>query len=258
MEQKVIAIANQKGGVGKTTTAINLAAYLAEMGHKVLLIDLDPQANSTSGLGVSTKKASIYDLLTEKLSADKVVVETPFGGLLLLPSSPELAASEVELVQELGREYKLKGIINQFETDYVIIDCPPSLGLLTVNALTAANQVIIPVQAEFYALEGLSQLLDTINRVKLALNQDLEILGVLLTMHDKRTSLSQDVHDEVSKHFGGQAFEVVIPRNTRLAEAPSHGQPIKTYDKRSKGARSYQRLAKEVHKRANQQEVSHG
>ena len=161
-------------------------------------------------------------------------------------------------MQELGREYKLKSIINQFETDYVIIDCPPSLGLLTVNALTAANQVIIPVQAEFYALEGLSQLLNTINRVKIALNQDLEILGVLLTMHDKRTSLSSDVQEEVNRHFGGQAFDVVIPRNTRLAEAPSHGQPIKTYDKRSKGAKSYQKLAREVHKRAHKQEVKHG
>jgi len=253
----VIAIANQKGGVGKTTTAVNLAVYLAEMDRRVLLIDLDPQANTTSGLGHSTSGHTVYDLLMDKVKADKAVVETVHDGLLLLPASPDLAASEVELVQELGREYKLKGIVSQFDVDYVIIDCPPSLGLLTINALTAANQVIIPVQAEFYALEGVSHLMDTINRVKLALNQDLEILGVLLTMHDKRTSLSGDVHAEITRHFGNKAFDVVIPRNIRLAEAPSHGQPIKTYDKRSKGAKSYQKLAKEVHKRASKQEVKH-
>jgi len=253
----VIAVANQKGGVGKTTTAVNLAVYLADMNQQVLLIDLDPQANTTSGLGLAGQGASIYDALLGRSPVAQIVIETIHDGLLLLPASPELAASEVELVQELGREYKLKQLLSEFDVDYVIIDCPPSLGLLTVNALTAAHQVIIPVQAEFYALEGVSHLLDTINRVKLALNQDLSVLGVLLTMHDQRTTLAQDVQAEITRHFGHQAFEVVIPRNVRLAEAPSHGQPIKVYDKKSKGAKSYKQLAKEVHKRVKQ-EVKHG
>lgn len=245
----IIAVANQKGGVGKTTTALNLAVYLAAMDQRVLLVDLDPQANTTSGLGYGSAAPSIYDVLMERSPLSQAVIETVHDGLLLLPASPDLAASEVELVQELGREYKLKNILSQFDLDYVIIDCPPSLGLLTINALTAAGQVIIPVQAEFYALEGVSHLLDTIKRVRQALNQELDVLGVLLTMHDKRTSLSQDVQAEIARHFGHKTFEAVIPRNVRLAEAPSHGQPIKAYDKRSKGAKSYQQLAKEVHKR---------
>jgi chromosome partitioning protein len=247
----VIAIANQKGGVGKTTTAVNLSAYLAEMGHKVMLIDMDPQANSSSGLGIdpSSLENSIYNALFDYSIADIAVIETPHNGLIVLPSNPELAAAEVELVQEFNREHKLKGLITKFDVDYVIIDCPPSLGLLTINALTAADYVLIPVQAEYYALEGVSHLLDTISRVRQALNPRLDILGVLITMHDSRTALSEQVKAEVEKHFKGKVFDSVIPRNVRLAEAPSFGQPIHKYDKRSKGAKSYKKLAKEVHNR---------
>lgn len=257
----VIAIANQKGGVGKTTTSVNLAAYLAQLGHKVLLIDLDPQANSTSGLGIDPKslESSVYQALFDHKLAASSIVETPHEGLIILPANPELAAAEVELVQELSREHKLKMLIGQFEVDYVIIDCPPSLGLLTINALTAADYVLIPVQAEYYALEGVSHLLETISRVRQALNPDLDLLGVLMTMQDGRTALSSQVQEEVAKHFGAQVFDVVIPRNVRLAEAPSFGQPIHVYDKRSKGAKSYKKLAKEVQSRTKtKKEKKHG
>ncbi|HEX9679292.1 MAG TPA: AAA family ATPase [Candidatus Saccharimonadales bacterium] len=254
----IIAIANQKGGVGKTTTAINLAAYLAELGQKVILIDLDPQANSTSGLGIDAGKlsSSVYDALFDESQTEGAVIETIHGGFLLLPASTDLAAAEVDLVKELSREHKLKNLIAKLSADYIIIDCPPSLGLLTVNALTAADHVLIPVQAEYFALEGVSHLLDTISRVKQALNTQLEILGVLLTMYDSRTALAKGVHAEVKKHFGDKAFDTVIPRNVRLAEAPSYGQPIKHYDRWSKGARSYKQLAKEVHKRSRSKDAS--
>lgn len=246
-----IAVANQKGGVGKTTTSINLGAYLASMGHSVLLVDLDPQANSTSGLGLDKRglTQSMYHALFDPSVAESILHHTSYDQLSLLPATPELAAAEVDLVQELGREHKLKDMLSRLEYDYVIIDCPPSLSLLTINALTASDYVLIPVQAEYYALEGLTQLLETISRVRQALNPQLDLLGVLLTMHDNRTALSDQVHAEVKKHFPGKAFDSVIPRNVRLAEAPSHGKPIKAHDKWSKGARSYKNLAKEVHKR---------
>ncbi len=250
MVQSVIAIANQKGGVGKTTTAINLGSYLANQGQKVLIVDLDPQANTTSGLGTDRNSiaSTVYHGLLDHDMAGEIVRETVHG-VSLIPSSPELAAAEVELVSEQAREYRLKQLLDHYAFDYVLIDCPPSLSLLTINALTAAQHVLIPVQAEYYALEGLGHLLETMKRVRQALNPQLNLLGVLLTMHSSRTTLSTQVHEEVTKHFPGKVFDAIIPRNIRLAEAPSYGTPIHTHDRFSKGARSYKKLAKEVHSR---------
>lgn len=243
----VIAIANQKGGVGKTTTSINLGAYLAKKGYKVLIVDLDPQGNTTSGLGFdkTTLQHDAYSVLLGQSKAIDGIMASPHGPHLL-PASPHLAAAEVELVDLEEREFRLKKAIEAGEYDYVIIDCPPSLGLLTVNALTAATHVLIPVQAEYYALEGLGQLLQTMNRVQQALNPDLDLMGVLLTMHNQRTTLSKQVHEEVKQHFPGKVFNTIIPRNVRLAEAPSYGVPIHVYDRWSRGAKSYRQLAKEV------------
>ncbi len=247
----IIAIANQKGGVGKTTTTINLGAYLAKSGKRVLIVDLDPQGNTSSGLGIDkTKlKTSLYDIMINGNEAKKVVMKTPFHGLQVLPAAPILAAAEVELVNTAQREYRLKEALGVLDYDYILIDCPPSLGLLTLNGLVAAHSLMIPVQAEFYALEGLGQLLQTVSMVKKKLNPELKMLGVLLTMHNGRTTLSAQVHAEVKHHFPDTLFDTIIPRNVRLAEAPSYGKPISHYDKWSKGARGYKDLAKEVIKR---------
>lgn len=249
---KVIAIANQKGGVGKTTTTINLGAYLAKAKNKVLVVDLDPQGNTSTGLGVAKEslERDLYDVLIEGVHPNDVTLVTPYHGLKLLPAANALAGAEIELVSRPEREFQLKKALEGLDYDYILIDSPPSLGLLTVNGLVAADSVIIPVQAEFYALEGLGQLMSTIKRVKQALNPNLDLLGVVLTMHNGRTSLSAQVHDEVKKHFNNKVFDTIIPRNVRLAEAPSYGMPIMQYDKWSKGAKGYKQLAKEVADRA--------
>lgn len=247
MATKIIAIANQKGGVGKTTTTINLGAYLADLGRRVLIVDLDPQGNSSSGLSVDREAGGdLYDVLLDELDAVSAVRPTAVKGLSVLPASPILATAEVDLVGETGREFKLKNALQGLEYDFILIDCPPSLGLLTVNGLAAAHDLIIPVQAEFYALEGLSQLVQTVQRVRKALNPGLGLMGVVVTMHTGRMTLSAQVHEEVKRHFPDTVFETVIPRNVRLAEAPSFGQPIIQYDRWSKGAKSYKELAKEV------------
>lgn len=251
MVPKIIAITNQKGGVGKTTTAINVAFNLAKAGQRVLLVDFDPQGNATSGLGVNKQELqhTIIDVLGNEITAKEAIITTKHAKLDLLPTTPHLANAEVELAQAEQRFTRLKLALNGLEYNYIIIDCPPSLSLLTVNALVAARYVLMPVQAEFYALEGLGQLLETIKLIRKGLNKQLELLGVVLTMYDHRTTLSRQVLEEVKKHFPGKVFETVIPRNVRLAEAPSHGLPVAAYDRWSKGARAYKQLTKEVLKR---------
>ena len=250
---KVIAIANQKGGVGKTTTSVNLSACLGELGQRVLLIDIDPQGNATSGLGIDKGKIekSIYDVLVDDIPIKDTVIGTEVDNLKVLPATIQLAGAEIELVASMSRETKLKKAIDKIknEYDFVIIDCPPSLGLLTINSLTAANSILVPIQCEFYALEGLSQLMQTVSLVQNNLNPQLELEGVLLTMFDGRTNLSLQVAEEVRSHFGGKVYETIIPRNVRLSEAPSYGQPIIKYDPRSKGAEVYGELALEVIRR---------
>lgn len=249
--QRIIAVINQKGGVGKTTTAINLGAYLAKSGKEVLIVDLDPQGNATSGLGLNKNSldSTMYDVLFGANNVQTTIKETKISGLNIMPANANLAAAEIDLANEENREFKLKNALAHTTADYVLIDCPPALGLLTINALTAAHEVLIPVQAEYYALEGLGQLLDVIQRVRGGLNTQLEILGVVVTMHDSRTALADQVVNELRKHFGDKVLNSVIPRNVRLAEAPSFGKPISEHDKWSKGARAYKQLAKEIDKK---------
>ncbi|HZQ04094.1 MAG TPA: ParA family protein [Gaiellaceae bacterium] len=246
MAGKVLAFANQKGGVGKTTSAINLAACLAEAGERALVVDLDPQANATSGLGVRANGTSTYDLLDGAPLAE-LVKPTPYANLFLVPSKPELAGAAVELARrEDGDRYLAEALAEPGGFDFVLLDCPPSLGPLTVNALAAADRVIVPVQAEYYALEGLSQLVQSINLVRARLNPRLAIAGVLITMSDPRTRLSADVEREVRRHFGELVFRTVVPRSVRVAEAPSHGLPLTHYDRRSRGAEAYWKVAMEL------------
>jgi chromosome partitioning protein len=247
---KIIAIANQKGGVGKTTTSVNLGACLAYLGKRVLLVDIDPQGNATSGVGIDKGDVSkcIYNILVEDEEASDVIQETLVEGLYVIPSTIQLAGAEIELVPTISREVRLKRSLSKVKEqfDYIIIDCPPSLGLLTINSLTAADAVLIPVQCEYYALEGLSQLLNTVRLVQKHLNTHLKIEGVLLTMLDARTNLGIQVIEEVKKYFQDKVYQSVIPRNVRLSEAPSHGKPIIIYDPKSRGAEIYLDLAKEV------------
>ncbi|QPC47923.1 ParA family protein [Mangrovibacillus cuniculi] len=247
---KIISIANQKGGVGKTTTSVNLGACLAHIGKKVLLVDVDPQGNATSGVGIEKGDVHqcIYDVLVDDVEIKDVILPTAVPGLSAVPATIQLAGAEIELVPTISREVRLKRSIEQVKDqyDYIIIDCPPSLGLLTINSLTASDAVLIPVQCEYYALEGLSQLLNTVRLVQKHLNHELMIEGVLLTMLDARTNLGIQVIEEVKKYFQDKVYRTIIPRNVRLSEAPSHGEPIIIYDARSRGAEVYLDLAKEV------------
>ena len=249
-QTKVMAIINQKGGVGKSTTAINLSAALGELGKQVLLVDLDPQGNSSSGLGIEKSQVHncVYDVLLNDVAIEDVIIPDVGEGLDLVPATINLAGAEVELVSEMARENRLKDAVGSLrgKYDYVFIDCPPSLGLLTVNALVAADKLLIPIQCEFYALEGVTKLLDSMKRVKTRLNPTLDIFGVLLTMYDGRTTLSRQVVEEVRSYFGKTVFTTLIPRTVKLSEAPSFGQPITQYDPSGKGAQSYVNLAKEV------------
>lgn len=247
---KIIAIANQKGGVGKTTTSVNLAACMAFIGKKVLLVDIDPQGNASSGIGIDKAEVErcIYDVLVDDFEVTDVIKPAKVEHLDVIPATIQLAGAEIELVPTISREVRLKRALEKVKKnyDYIIIDCPPSLGLLTINALTAADAVIIPVQCEYYALEGLSQLLNTVGLVQKHLNEELKIEGVLLTMLDARTNLGIQVIEEVKKYFQDKVYQTIIPRNVRLSEAPSHGEPIIIYDAKSRGAEVYVDLAKEV------------
>ena len=245
---KVISVANQKGGVGKTTTTVNLGTILAKKGKKVLLIDADPQGNATSGLGVEKEvEASTYDILVNDTTLEEALEKTIIKNLKICPANMNLAGAEVELVSMMSREQRLKEKIEPIKEqfDYILIDCPPSLGLITLNAFTASDSVLIPVQCEYFALEGLGQLLNTINLVKKHLNKNIQVEGALLTMYDIRTNLSNQVVKEVKKYFDNKVYKTVIPRNVRVSEAPSYGMPITEYDPRSKGAKSYTKFAKE-------------
>ncbi len=248
---KIIAVVNQKGGVGKTTTAVNLTAALTEAGKKVLLCDFDPQANATSGMGVDKRKTkhSVYDVIIDEMPVSEVAVETKYG--YVLPSSPDLAGAAVELLSLDQPNYRLRNALDAVKDQYdmIFIDCPPSLELLTVNALAAADGILVPVQCEYFALEGLADLMNTLRLIKKRINPSLDIFGVVLTMFDGRTNFSTQVAQEVRRHFPGKAFATVVPRNVRLAEAPSHGLPITAYDRSSKGGKAYQAIAEEIIRR---------
>jgi len=257
---RIVAVVNQKGGVGKTTTAMNLAAFLAELGKFVLLVDMDPQGNATSGLGFerASLEHGMYEALSKQKRIHDIILNTTHEGLRVAPGTPELAGANIELVDVDRREFQLADLLAEVQHayDYIIIDCPPSLGLLTINSLTASNEILIPVQAEYYALEGLGQLLQTIALVKEHLKPELEILGAVITMFDKRTKLSEDVMGEIYKYFPDRIFRAVIPRTVRLAEAPSFGQTILQYEPRGKGARAYERLAREILEKHEEQDLT--
>ena len=247
---KIIAISNQKGGVGKTTTTVNLAACLAKMGKRVLLVDIDPQGNSTSGLGIDKRRCekTVYDCLVNEEKAENVYVETEYENLFVCPSNLDLSGAEIELISVMGRENRLKESLSSVKEqfDFIFIDSPPSLGLITINTLTAADSVLIPIQCEFYALEGVSQLVETIKKIKKALNPELYIEGIVMTMYDARTNLAVQVVDEVKRFFPEKVYKTIIPRNVRVSEAPGFGKPVIYYDEASKGAEAYMELAAEL------------